>query len=85
MQKQARTARISDALDVESSVSDFVCFYLPVRALNCVGSVSFGTGTARRVAGVCLPLTEKFDPLGLGNTDIRQQRLRSERIWTEID
>ena len=46
---------------------------------------SFGTGTARRVAGVCLPLTEKFDPLDLGNTDTWQQRLRSEGIWTEID
>ena len=30
-----------------------------------------GQATARRVVGVCLPLTDKFDPLNLGNTDLR--------------
>eukprot|EP00439_Symbiodinium_sp_Y106_P048050 s1145_g6.t1 len=30
-----------------------------------------GQATARRVVGVCLPLTDKFDPLNLGTTDLR--------------
>merc|ERR1711879_862041 len=36
--------------------------------------------TARRVAGVCLPLTEKWDPAGLGNTDAKMERYTAVEI-----
>ncbi|CAK9098465.1 unnamed protein product [Durusdinium trenchii] len=37
-------------------------------------------GTARRVVGVSLPLTEKFDPLGLGSTDAKMDRYTQVEI-----
>lgn len=36
--------------------------------------------TARRVVGVCLPLTDKFDPLNLGNTDAKMDRYTAVEI-----
>ena len=40
---------------------------LAVGTADCMA----GQATARRVVGVCLPLTDKFDPLNLGTTDLR--------------
>ncbi|CAK9107497.1 unnamed protein product [Durusdinium trenchii] len=39
-----------------------------------------GAGTARQVVGVCLPLTDKFDPLNLGNTDAKLDRYTQVEI-----
>eukprot|EP00437_Effrenium_voratum_P034710 CAMPEP_0181477076 /NCGR_PEP_ID=MMETSP1110-20121109/42032_1 /TAXON_ID=174948 /ORGANISM="Symbiodinium sp., Strain CCMP421" /LENGTH=471 /DNA_ID=CAMNT_0023602371 /DNA_START=74 /DNA_END=1489 /DNA_ORIENTATION=- len=39
-----------------------------------------GQATARRVVGVCLPLTDKFDPLNLGNTDAKMDRYTAVEI-----
>lgn len=36
--------------------------------------------TARRAIGICLPLTEKFDPLNLGNTDAKMERYTAVEI-----
>mmetsp|Transcript_3937 Transcript_3937/g.7089 ORF Transcript_3937/g.7089 Transcript_3937/m.7089 type:complete len:469 (+) Transcript_3937:79-1485(+) len=38
------------------------------------------TATARRVVGVCMPLTEKFDPLNLGTTDAKMDRYTAVEI-----
>merc|ERR1719210_93100 len=34
----------------------------------------------RRAVGVCLPLTEKWDPLNLGNTDAKMERYTAVEI-----
>ena len=34
----------------------------------------------RKVVGVCMPLTEKFDPLNLGNTDAKMERYTAVEI-----
>jgi len=39
-----------------------------------------GARVGRRVAGICLPLTEKFDPLNLGNTDAKMERYTAVEI-----
>merc|ERR1719436_963123 len=38
------------------------------------------TVVGRRVAGVCLPLTEKWDPLKLGSTDAKMERYTAVEI-----
>lgn len=40
---------------------------------------SSGKAVARQVVGVCLPLTEKFDPLGLG-TEAKMERYTQVEI-----
>ncbi|CAE7459457.1 unnamed protein product [Symbiodinium natans] len=41
---------------------------------------SRGQSTARRVVGVCTPLTDKFDPLNLGSTDAKMDRYTQVEI-----
>jgi len=59
-------------------------------ALGGVAAASLAIGAARssgrqqrtqtRAAGICLPLTEKFDPLNLGSTDAKMDRYTAVEI-----
>ena len=51
-----------------------------VSALGVAMNRRKSSSVARQVVGVCLPLTEKFDPLGLGSTDAKMDRYTQVEI-----
>jgi len=54
-------------------------------AVLCAGAVSQrvhprSTRAQRKVAGICEPITEKFDPLNLGSTDTKMERYTTVEV-----
>ena len=66
-----------------SSASGSTLGVIGAAAISTVGLTMVRQGrraAARQAVGVCLPLTEKFDPLELGNTDAKMDRYTQVEI-----
>eukprot|EP00437_Effrenium_voratum_P008804 CAMPEP_0181437924 /NCGR_PEP_ID=MMETSP1110-20121109/21636_1 /TAXON_ID=174948 /ORGANISM="Symbiodinium sp., Strain CCMP421" /LENGTH=111 /DNA_ID=CAMNT_0023561579 /DNA_START=67 /DNA_END=399 /DNA_ORIENTATION=+ len=49
-------------------------------AMGAATARSRGQAAARKAVGICLPLTDKFDPLDLGSTDAKMDRYTAVEI-----